>query len=135
MWPKIHEYQPLASLHIYCDIEGKWVNQMEGKMMEKIRELLKMYNASRNNMNIYYYGWVNKKVLAESWLTEDVWFYPCKFMETFCLTALEAALTKTLVITNNLAALQNTVGHRGVVIEGEATETEWQEKALIILFQ
>jgi len=131
MWPKIHEYQPLASLHIYCDIEGKWVNQMEGKMMEKIRELLKMYNASRNNMNIYYYGWVNKKVLAESWLTADVWFYPCTFMETFCLTALEAALTKTLVITNNLAALQNTVGHRGVVIEGEATETEWQEKALI----
>jgi tetratricopeptide (TPR) repeat protein len=131
MWPKIHEYQPLASLHIYCDIEGKWVSQMEGKMMEKIRELLKMYNASGNNMNIYYYGWVNKKVLAESWLTADVWFYPCTFMETFCLTALEAALTKTLVITNNLAALQNTVGHRGVVIEGEATETEWQEKALI----
>jgi hypothetical protein len=52
-------------------------------------------------------------------------------METFCLTALEAALTKTLVITNNLAALQNTVGDRGVVIEGNASEAEWQEKALI----
>jgi hypothetical protein len=131
LWPKIHEYQPLASLHIYCDIKGKWVNQVEGEMMEKIRELLKLYNASENNMNIYYYGWVNKQVLAESWLTADIWFYPCTFMETFCLTALEAALTKTLVITNNLAALQNTVGQRGVVIKGEATETKWQEKALI----
>jgi hypothetical protein len=52
-------------------------------------------------------------------------------METFCLTALEAALTKTLVITNNLAALQNTVGNRGVIIKGDANEIEWQEEALI----
>jgi predicted O-methyltransferase YrrM len=52
-------------------------------------------------------------------------------METFCLTALEAALTKTLVITNNLAALQNTVGHRGVIIKGETNELEWQEMALL----
>jgi predicted O-methyltransferase YrrM len=44
---------------------------------------------------------------------------------------LEAALTKTLVITNNLAALQNTVGHRGVVIKGEPMEIEWQEMALL----
>jgi hypothetical protein len=130
MWPRIYEFQPEASLHIYCDIDGKWVNQVEGEMMVKIRELMTNYNAAENNMNIYYHGWVNKQVLAESWLTADIWFYPCTFMETFCLTALEAALTKTLVITNNLAALQNTVGHRGVIIKGEPIETEWQEKAL-----
>lgn len=130
MWPRIHEYQPEASLHIYCDIDGKWVNQVEGEMMVQIRELMSNYNVAENNMNIYYHGWVNKQVLADSWLTADIWFYPCIFMETFCLTALEAALTKTLVITNNLAALQNTVGHRGVVIKGEPMETEWQEKAL-----
>ena len=128
MWPRIYEFQPLASLHIYCDVDGKWVNQVEGEMMVKIRELLKTYGASENNMNIYYHGWVNKQVLAESWLSSDIWFYPCTFMETFCLTALEAALTKTLVITNNLAALQNTVGHRGVIIKGEQMEDEWQEK-------
>jgi predicted O-methyltransferase YrrM len=131
MWPKIFEFQPLASLHIYCDIDGKWVNQVQGEMMGQIKELMKSYNVEENNMNIYYHGWVNKQVLAESWLTTDIWFYPCTFMETFCLTALEAALTKTLVITNNLAALQNTVGHRGVIIKGEPMELEWQEKALV----
>ena len=131
MWPKIYEFQPMATLHIYSDIDGKWVNQVEGEMMNKIRELMKIYNVDKNGMNIHYHGWVNKKVLAESWLTADIWFYPCTFMETFCLTALEAALTKTLVITNNLAALQNTVGNRGVVIDGNALEAEWQEKAFI----
>ena len=89
------------------------------------------YNVKENGMNIYYYGWVNKQILAEAWSTADIWFYPCTFMETFCLTALEAALTKTLVITNNLAALENTVGNRGVIIKGEPMDTQWQEKALL----
>lgn len=130
MWPKIYEFQPLASLHIYCDVNGKWVNEVELEMMNHIRKLMNEYNVEQHNMNIYYYGWVDKKTLADSWLSADVWFYPCTFMETFCLTALEAALTKTLVITNNLAALQNTVGHRGVIIKGDPREAEWQEKAL-----
>jgi hypothetical protein len=130
MWPKIYEYQPLASLHIYCDVDGKWVNQVQCEMMNKIRELLKIYNVSQNNMNIYYHGWVSKQILADAWLTTDIWFYPCTFAETFCLTALEAAITKTLVISNNFAALENTVGHRGVIIKGEPIEKEWQEKAL-----
>ena len=131
MWPKIYELQPDASLHIYCDINGEWVNKVQGEMMKQIKQLMNEYSVFKNNMNIYYHGWVNKQTLAEAWNTADVWFYPCTFMETFCLTALEAALTKTLVITNNLAALQNTVGDRGVIINGHATELEWQEKALM----
>jgi tetratricopeptide (TPR) repeat protein len=131
MWPKIHEFQPLASLHIYCDVNGKWVNEVEGKMMQQIKELMQSYNVEQNNMNIYYHGWVNKQTLANAWLTADVWFYPCTFMETFCLTALEAALTKTLVITNHLAALQNTVGDRGVIVNGDPTTPEWQDLALV----
>jgi len=130
MWPKIHEFQPLASLHIYCDVNGKWVNEVEGKMMQQIKELMRSYNVEQHNMNIYYHGWVNKQTLANAWLTSDVWFYPCTFMETFCLTALEAALTKTLVITNHLAALQNTVGNRGAIINGDPMTREWQETAL-----
>jgi hypothetical protein len=131
MWPKIYQFQPLASLHIYCDIDGKWVNQVQGEMMNKIRQLFIEYDVKSNKMNIHYYGWVNKQTLSEAWLSSDIWFYPCTFMETFCLTALEAGLTKTLVITNNLAALQNTVGHRGVIIKGDAFESDWQEKAII----
>ena len=130
MWPKIYQFQPQASLHIYCDIDGKWVNDVQPQMMQQIRELFKEYLIEENNMNIHYHGWVNKRVLADAWLSADIWFYPCTFMETFCLTALEAATTRTLAITNNLAALQNSVGHRGVVIKGDPIEAEWQEKAL-----
>ena len=130
MWPKIYEYQPLATLHIYCDIDGEWVNSVEKEMMQQIRDLMKEYGVDDHKMNIYYHGWVNKSTLAASWITADVWFYPCTFMETFCLTALEAAATKTLVITNDLAALQNTVGNRGVIIKGNPSDAVWKEEAL-----
>jgi len=133
MWPKIYEIQPLASLHLYCDINGEWVNSVQKDMMDKIRQLFNLYNVEQNNMNIFYHGWVNKNVLSEAWLTSDIWFYPCTFKETFCLTALEAALSKTLVITNDLAALKNTVSDRGIIIKGDASHDEWQQKALIEL--
>ena len=50
------------------------------------------------------------------------------------MTALESALTNTLVITTDLGSLQNTVGDRGVVIKGNAYTKEWQETALQELF-
>ena len=130
MWREIYNMQPKASLHIYADIDGKWVNDVEPEQIKNIKLLLDEYKNLPNGLNIKYYGWVDKKTLADSWLSSDIWFYPCTFMETFCLTALEAALTKTLVITNDLAALQNTAGDRGVIIKGDAHTTEWQQNAL-----
>lgn len=130
MWPSIYKRQPLASLHIYSDVDGKWVNQVAPDHMNEIRRLLMEYKKENNNMNIEYHGWVDKKTLADGWNSADIWFYPCIFMETFCLTALEAAMTKTLVITNDLAALQNTVGDRGVIIKGDPMNIEWQKQAL-----
>ena len=130
MWHRIYSAEPRASLHIYSDINGKWVNSVAGKEMVEIQKLLQMYNKKPNRMNVYYHGWVSKKELADAWLTSDIWFYPCTFAETFCLTALEAALTKTFAITSNLAALNNTVDNRGILIHGDPTTEEWQNMAL-----
>ena len=138
MWSQIIKKYPEASLHIYSDINGKWVNSVAKEIMEQIRYLLSFYESKEKNegikYNIFNYGWVSKQELHESWQTAEYWFYPCTFMETFCLTALEAARSKTLAITNGLAALQNTVADRGICILGDASTKEWQDKALIELF-
>ena len=134
MWPEIYKKQPQASLHIYSDINGKWVNEVEGEKMGKIRNLLNKYIFKENSLNIHYHGWVDKNVLSDAWSTSEFWLYPCTFKETFCLTALEAAISKTIPITNNLAALENTVGDRGIIIEGDASTKEWQMRALKELF-
>jgi glycosyltransferase involved in cell wall biosynthesis/tetratricopeptide (TPR) repeat protein/predicted O-methyltransferase YrrM len=128
MWPRILDEVPDAELHIYADVDGAWVNSVAPVEMEKIRGLLKV--AEMTDQHIVYHGWVDKQTLASAWLSSDVWFYPCTFKETFCLTALEAAITRTLVITNDLAALQNTVGDRGFIIPGDAATEEWQQLAI-----
>jgi len=137
MWPIIYEKYPSASLYIYSDVDGEWVNRVVPEMMENIRNLLKKYREMYpdTGMNIHYFGWVDKTTLANSWKSADIWFYPCIFEETFCLTALEAAATKTLVITSNLAALKYTVADRGILIDGKPdTDKNWEENALEILF-
>jgi hypothetical protein len=128
MWPEIYNFQPKSTLHIYSNVENEWSNRVEPDKMLQIKQLL--YSYLEQNNGICYYGWVPKKELAEAWKTSQYWLYPCTFMETFCLTALEAAKSKTLAITNNLAALKNTVGNRGIIIEGDPTTKEWQQTTL-----
>ena len=130
MWPKIYKRESKATLHIYSDINGKWVNDYAGDQIIIIKQLLD----SLKGMNIFYHGWVGKQELSMAWLSSDVWLYPCTFMETFCLTALESALSNTLAVCSNLAALQNTVSDRGILIEGDPTSESWQDNAINILF-
>lgn len=127
MWPKIYEFEPKSTLHIYSNVDHEWSNNVEPEKMKKIKYLLNDYKLQSNNLGIHYHSWVSKKELAESWKTAEYWLYPCTFKETFCLTALEAAITKTFAITNNLAALKNTVGNRGLIIDGDAETEEWKE--------
>lgn len=130
MWKDIYQIQPLATLHIYSDVNHSWANSVDPDKMAIIRTLLHEY--SSKNMGIFYHGWVSKTELAEAWQTSSIWLYPCTFKETFCLTALEAATTKTLVITNDLAALKYTAKH-GIILPGDATTIEWKQNALDII--
>ena len=77
------------------------------------------------------HGWVSKKELANAWSKADIWLYPCIFEETFCLTALEAAATKTLAISTPLAALNETISNRGILISGNPMDNEWQDKRFV----
>jgi len=133
MWPKILQKYPEATLHLHCDINNEWSNNVRPEEMNLIKNIL-----SNKDKSIFYHGWTSKKQLAENWLSSDIWFYPCTFLETFCLTALEAALTKTFVITRNFGSLAESVGNRGVFLDSiellDPYISDWQDKALIELF-
>lgn len=119
MWSKIVEWQPTATLHIYSDIDSPYMRNSFGDTMAQIRQLM------QTTIGVVYYGCVDKHTLYESWKTASVWFYPTAFQETFCVSALEAAASKTLVIATNLAGLQHTVADRGVLMDAldNAVET------------
>lgn len=131
MWPRIYNLNNSVSLNIYCDLDNEWVNNIAKEQILEIKRLLSLYSfENETGYNIFYHGWVSKSVLSDAWKKTDIWFYPCIFEETFCLTALEAAASNTLAIGNNLAALQNTIGDRGIIISGDPMSEEWQQMAI-----
>ena len=97
-------------------------------MMNEIKTLLRI-----NKTGVTVHGWVSKKELSLHWGTSEYFLYPCIFEETFCLTALEAAISKTCIITNGLAALSETAKH-GFTIPGNPYLDEWQQECLKVLF-
>ena len=128
MWPRIVTEFPEATLEVFSDIDGAWVNSVATDDMAAIRRLL-----AGGLKGVRVRGWVSKAELAAAWRSAAVWFYPCTFAETFCLTALEAQAAGTAIVCSDLAALQNTVGERGVLVPGDPRTAEWQERALVAL--
>ena len=129
LWVKIKERLSDASLHIYCDFENKWVNEFHKDEIDEIKRLCLLYK----DLDIYNHGWVDKDTLSKAWASSHVWFYPCIFTETFCLTALECAASNTIPIVNDLGSLKE-VCLNGIVVPGDCKSNIWQEDALDSLF-
>jgi hypothetical protein len=130
MFPRIVDRYPEAHLNVFCDLENKWLLEHHSEQVEEIQILLEKHKDCVIN-----YGWVNQKILNIFWSTSHVWLYPCTFAETCCLTAYEAAASKTLAISNDLAALRESVGYeKAIIVEGDATTEEWKDKVLDKLF-
>jgi tetratricopeptide (TPR) repeat protein len=130
MWPRIIAKYPEAHLDIFCDIQNEWCQKYWANDMVEIDRMILAYKNTVTN-----HGWVNGETLRGFWVKAHVWFYPCTFEETCCLTAWEAAASKTLVVSNNLAALKTSIGNRGVIVEGNACEEWWQDQALERMFE
>ena len=96
LWPEIYRLNHDASLHIYSDLDNHFARTYAKDEIEWIKqhqkELCEAYN-------VVFHGFVGKTVLYDAWDKADIWLYPCTFTETFCMTALEAAATRTLVIS------------------------------------
>ena len=129
MFPKIVERYPQAKLHVFCDTKQEWVQKFHKPAMDQVDALL-----AEQTENVINHGWVKGEVLREYWSKAHVWFYPCIFEETCCLTSYEAAASKTLIVSNHLAALKESVGDRGIIIAGNPMEEGWQILALNRLF-
>ena len=128
MFPKIVEKYPTAKLHVFCDTKQDWVQENFKEQMDLIDSLL-----LEQTENVINHGWVNGETLREYWSKAHIWLYPCLFEETCCLTSFEAAASKTLTITNGLAALKENTCN-GIIVYGNPLDEGWQILALNRLF-
>jgi len=95
--------QPLE-LHVYYGIEHleKYGPQMAA-LAERLRGLFAKYDW------VKYHGNVDQQTLANEMCEAVVWLYPANFIETYCITALEAMYAHCFPLAREIGALRDTL--------------------------
>jgi glycosyltransferase involved in cell wall biosynthesis len=125
LFPRIVAEIPQAHLDVFVRFDLDYLQNGCFQEMQEIKTLLE-----KQKQNVTNHGWVNPESLRHFWKAAHIWVYPCVFEETFCKVALESAISKTLAIAPPLAALQTSIGERGVLIQGDPKTREWADKAV-----
>jgi len=117
-WPRIREQVPDAELHVYYG----WFNWEEtAKMLGDTnvqQNIQYLRNKAQDTAGVFLHDRVNQQQLAREFMKSGVWAYPTWWTETSCITAMEAQAAGCRIVTSPIAALNETVGDRGVLVPG-----------------
>lgn len=129
LFPAIRQALPDAELHIYYGFDN-WDKAFEHTGGPEQQAWRRRMFAQMQQPGVFYHGRVGQDRLAEAFLASDIWFYPTRFTETYCITALEAQLAGAVCVCSDLGALRTTVGERGILLPGDAYTPEYRQRAL-----
>jgi len=79
---------------------------------------------------IHYGGKLEYDKTIEEFESSDIWFYPTRFKESYCMSALEAQMSKCVCVSSDFAALTETISDRGILIKESIYSDEYKEKAI-----
>jgi len=121
IFPRIRERVPQAALHVYSGA-GLW-----GWDNEQFRP---MYN-KMIKAGILFHGQEGRERLAKRLNEYKIYLYPCTFLETFCLSVLEAMAAGCVPVTTSMGNLPNIIrnGETGYIVEGNPKDFMWQHEA------
>lgn len=133
LFPEIRKVFPQATLHIFYGFDNWDASLRENtngwrQSIEWRNSIVTDANRLQDEGMVVHYGSRSQAELAEAMKAADVWFYPTNFTETFCITALEAMMSDTVIVCTKLAGLIATVGDRGILIEGEGDQPAYTEE-------
>ncbi len=125
-WSEIKKLVPQAELHLFYGF-GNWsygaqFNPGQVTLIEQLKAKIEELAP----LGVVNHGRVNQNELAEHMLSSGVWAFPTWFTETSCIGAMEAQAAGLRIVTSDLAALKETVGSRGVLLEGVWTSAEYK---------
>jgi GR25 family glycosyltransferase involved in LPS biosynthesis/glycosyltransferase involved in cell wall biosynthesis len=115
----IRKFMPDAQLYVYRGVEE--FNNDFGKAL--ITEMDK-------HEYIHFGGKLENHKVAEEFMKSEYWLYPTNWQETYCISSLEAQMGKCVCIASDLAALNTTVGDRGVLLKSSLYTEEYRKEVL-----
>uniref|UniRef100_A0A6C0CZU9 Glycosyl transferase family 1 domain-containing protein n=1 Tax=viral metagenome TaxID=1070528 RepID=A0A6C0CZU9_9ZZZZ len=105
---------PNATLQIVCNLENKY-NRDELKDVDNKKHINKIKKIAPSSISVT--DSIKHEELLKLLLLTEYWIYPTNYLETFCITALEAQAAGCLCLCSDLAGLQDTVGIRGFLFK------------------
>lgn len=129
MWPRIRKLVPDAELHVFYGFttwESIAKQRGEQEQLKLIREIRDRLVTLRKD-GVHFRDRVNQEELAREYLSAGVFPYSTWFMETSCISSMEAQAAGLRIVTSPIAALNETVGPRGVLIPGDWLSKEYQD--------
>jgi glycosyltransferase involved in cell wall biosynthesis len=117
MWPEIHRGFEDAELHIFYGFQNwdKLIDSGARQLANRKQRLIDLFEGLKGQ-GVTWHGRVSQEELAHEYMTADIWSYPTPFVETSCITAMEAAVAGAVPVTSKLGALPETIGDRGLLI-------------------
>ena len=129
LFPRIRERLPEAELHIFYGFEN-WDRALGMRVDRDAEAWRDRIRAAMQQPGVFFRGRVGQRELAREMMRSDIWFYPTRFEETYCITALEAQMAGALCVASDLGALRTTVADRGVLLGGDAYSEEYRRLAV-----
>jgi GT2 family glycosyltransferase len=129
LMPYIKDHVPDLHIDIYYGFFN-WESAVKHRNnpweVEKMEQLKELIEKSKDFATLK--GRISQTELAKEWHKAYLWGYLTDFKETFCITAKEAQLSATPMLTSNEGALQTTVGEYGIRVEGHPYSRESRQK-------
>jgi glycosyltransferase involved in cell wall biosynthesis len=126
-WMDIKTQVPQATLDIFYGFKNwEFVAQRDPDQMALI-ERLKTQMEIMKPVGVNFRDRVNQEQLAEEFLSAGVWAYSTWFSESSCISAMEAQAAGLRIVTSPIAALNETVANRGVLVPGEWTSQGYKK--------
>lgn len=125
LFREIRKLHPEAELHVLSDLqiyEGKNPEgSPEHQQFAELRALLE------REPGVVIHGNLVQQKLARELMRSSVFVYPNTFLETSCISALEALAAGCPVVTSAQGALTETVGTAGVCVPGEPGTAKYNQ--------
>lgn len=130
VWPAVRRRVPDAELHIFYGFQTWEVSarSMNDQGQIELIERLKRNLAESAVHGVHFHGRVDQLRLAREFMSSGVWAYPTWFTETSCITAMEAQAAGLRVVASPIAALNETVADRGVLVAGNWLADDYQAR-------
>lgn len=106
MWPEVRSEVPNATLNVFCP----------GYSQPDVQEWPE---------GVTYHGTVSQEDLHKWQMKSEYWLHPTDYEETYCITALEMQYAKVIPITTKVAALNEVIASKTLLIDSDETNDKF----------